>query len=188
MSDVQKMLDDLTAVDAAIAAGRYALNGEYRIAATLLQLAGALQAREPQPAPAPLTYQAAYVHAEDPTQVELCTDPHMPPHRRFTHPVGCATCSAPPKSPSDLAASAFWFLRAARRGRREGAQTAIADTAVIPLPVHESHAPTDCVFQIGGVPCGELIRWSDVNGWYHVQDRQLGAASHRATPGPTVGG
>lgn len=161
MSDIQKMLDDLTAVDAAIAAGRYALQGEYRIAATLLQLAGALQAREPQPAPAPLTYQTAYVPADDPT---------------------------PQQAPADLAASAFWFLRAARRGRREATSTAIADTAVIPLPVHESHAPTDCVFQIGGTPCGELIRWSEANGWYHVQDRRLGAASHRATPGPTVGG
>lgn len=161
MSDVQKVLEQLTAVDAAIAAGRYGLQGEYRIAATLLQLAGALQAREPQPAPAPLTYDTAYAPAGEPLQ-------------------------AAPSAAPQLAATAAGFFRQAGRGRRRG--RGLADTAVIPLPVHESHAPTECVFQIGGRPCAELIRWSEVNGWYHVQDRQLGAASHRATPGPTVGG
>lgn len=30
--------------------------------------------------------------------------------------------------------------------------------------------------------CGELIRWSQVNGWYHVSDAQLGTSAHPATP------
>lgn len=30
--------------------------------------------------------------------------------------------------------------------------------------------------------CGEMIRWSQVNGWYHVSDAHLGTSAHPATP------
>lgn len=164
MSDVQKVLDQLTAADAAIAAGRYGLQGEYRIAATLLQLAGALQAREPQPAPAPLRYEIAYVPAGDVPAAQapdgMCGNPHMPPHRARTFPVACGTCSAP-----------------------------LQPVPAPEPPVKASmHPPTTCVHRDpDGAPCGELIRFTEANGWYHVNDRRLGASTHSATPQVTPG-
>jgi len=92
------------------------------------------------------------------------------------------------------------------RGARDGRQAYVEDprlplpgdaTAVIPayrlgdvvaagdmtpLDPPISHAPTECTFQVQGAPCGELIRYSDVDGWYHVSDRHLGASAHPALP------
>lgn len=160
MSDVQMMLESLTARDAAIAASRAALAGQHRRGCALLQLAAALEALQPPTAP-----RIAYVAADD-TPV---SDHDLAQLRKHFHA---------PK----LAANAVKFLRASHRGRRD-TQAAAGDTAVIPLPAHESHAPTDCTFHVHGIPCGELIRWSEANGWYHVSDRHLGAAAHPATPG-----
>ena len=143
----------------------YTQLGEYRIAATLLQLAGALAA-------SPV--------------VDVAPGPLVP---------------IPPRDVAGQAAHGAQWTRGTRDGRRAAAESPLqetpfqqaalqlvrpGDTAVIPLP--ESHAPTMCTFHVQGAPCGELVRWSEVNGWYHVSDRQLGASAHPATPGPVVRG
>lgn len=159
MSDVQKVLDHLTAADAAIAAGRYGLQGEYRIAATLLQLAGALQVREPQPAPAPLPAHLAYA-VSNLTQDVQCSDPNQPPHVRLSHPDHCATCSA----------------------------LAVRPEPGLNAPKASIYPPTTCVYaEPSGGLCGELIRFTEANGWYHVNDRRLGTSTHSATPQVTPG-
>lgn len=35
---------------------------------------------------------------------------------------------------------------------------------------------------VPGQTCGEVIRWSQANGWTHESDLALGESSHRATP------
>lgn len=68
-----------------------------------------------------------------------------------------------------------------------------AATEIISMP--ESHAPTTCTYVVPQAVdvddtdvmfCGEMIRWSEVNGWHHVSDRWMGSSAHPATPGPVA--
>ena len=58
-----------------------------------------------------------------------------------------------------------------------------AATAVLERPV--SHAPTTCAaYDVDqDYQCAELIRYDADQGWYHVNDAQLGKSQHQATPG-----
>jgi len=63
------------------------------------------------------------------------------------------------------------------------------DTAVMTVVREGSHAPTVCTALVADLPtggdpypCGELIRHTPANGWYHVNDLRLGESTHQAIP------
>lgn len=168
----ETVLRTLTAPEAADAGRWYSQQGDYRSAAVWHQLAGALEYAD---RPTTDTTIADRIRAASRNPVPL------PP--RWSEVVANDAAWAPGAGPTgngdvDLADTAV--MRPARAD----------DTAQIPLP--ESHAPTTCVYawdiSTYGEPdremvCGELIRWSEPNGWYHVNDKPLSKPSdHTATP------
>jgi hypothetical protein len=186
-SDRQRHLQALTATDAAEAACWYARQGAYRIASVLLQLAGAIEASEPDPgldmgpkcghgywADGQACPHGCSTLAEDTQPVPILRLPMRDEHPRTTQAVSGHAHGQGPTGDGDAD---------------------LAATAVLEQP--QSHAPTTCVHPVRstfdgapGQPCGELIRWTsgDVpgmphGGWFHVNDGRLGRMDHPATPG-----
>lgn len=97
----------------------------------------------------------------------------------------CSWCTTPPgknapkRHPALTAAHAVQFTCGARDGHIDGRK----DSTIVPL------VPTVCQrADQSGTVCGEVIRWSEANGWYHVSDRALGVATHSPMPPPVAPG
>jgi hypothetical protein len=174
----EQVLRTCTATEAADTGRWHSLQGDYRSAAVWHQLAGALEAADrPNPeirwrgTDRDAAQLADQILAGRPRYCGVCGVEAGTAH--INHGIGPTG-----NGDADLAATAV--MRPVRPD----------DTASIPLP--ESHAPTTCVYawdiSTYGEPgremvCGELIRWSEPNGWYHVNDKPLGKPSdHTATP------
>lgn len=117
----------------------------------------------------------------------VCSDEYQPTHTPGSRPDGCGTCGggrdadapAPKRHPALAAAHAVQFTKGAQRGHVVGR----GDATMVPL------VPTVCQrADPQGAVCGEVIRWSEANGWYHVGDHALGQAGHSATPPPVAPG
>lgn len=88
---------------------------------------------------------------------------------------------APKRHPALAAAHAAQFTKGAQKGHADGFR---GTTAIVPL------VPTVCQRPdpSGEGVCGEVIRWTEANGWHHVSDRHLGVATHSPLPPPVAPG